>query len=83
MVDEHNKDNTPVRIAQIIGKLSAGGVESVIYNYYRHIDHSRFQFDFFVDADSTCQPLQELVDMGARYFLKALSSYSRDLNPPL
>lgn len=58
----------PVRIAQVIGKLSAGGVESVIYNYYRHIDHSRFQFDFYVDADSPCQPLQELIDMGARYF---------------
>lgn len=62
-------DRTPIRIAQIIGKLSAGGVESVIYNYYRHIDHSRFQFDFFIDADSTCQPLQELIDMGARYFI--------------
>ena len=58
----------PVRVAQIIGKLSAGGVESVVYNYYRHMDHSKFQFDFIYDADSTCQPRQDLIDMGARYF---------------
>ena len=54
----------PVRIAQVIGKLSAGGVESVVYNYYRHMDHTKFQFDFFIDADSTCPPRQELIDMG-------------------
>lgn len=59
----------PVRIAQVMGKLSAGGVESVLYNYYRNIDHNRFQFDFYVDADSPCQPSQELIDMGARYFI--------------
>lgn len=58
----------PVRIAQVIGKLSAGGVESVVCNYYRHIDHTKFQFDFFIDADSTCTPRQDLIDMGARYF---------------
>ena len=59
----------PVRIAQVVGKLSAGGVESVVYNYYRHIDHTKFQFDFFIDADSTCPSRQELIDMGARYFV--------------
>lgn len=59
----------PVRIAQVIGKLSAGGVESVVYNYYRHMDHTKFQFDFFIDADSACPPRQELIDMGARYFV--------------
>lgn len=59
----------PVRIAQVIGKLSAGGVESVVYNYYRHMDHTKVQFDFFVDADSACPPRQELTGMGARYFV--------------
>ena len=56
-----------VRVAHIIGKLNAGGVESVICNYYRHIDRSRFQFDFYFDADSVCRPRQELIGMGARY----------------
>lgn len=61
--------NRPVRIAHVIGKLSAGGVESVINNYYRHIDHERFQFDFYIDADSPCRPSRELPAMGARYFV--------------
>lgn len=66
--EKQHEDDTPVRVAQIIGKLSAGGVESVIYNYYRHIDRAKFQFDFYIDADSTILPNQKLIDMGARYF---------------
>ena len=57
----------PVRVAQIMGKLCAGGVESVVFNYYRNMDHDRIQFDFYYDADSTVEPPQELVEMGARF----------------
>ena len=39
----------PIRIAQIVGKMAAGGVESVVYNYYRAIDHTQVQFDFIVE----------------------------------
>ncbi|MBQ5920145.1 MAG: hypothetical protein IIW84_03645, partial [Selenomonadaceae bacterium] len=38
----------PVRVLQIIGIACNGGVESVILNYYRHIDKSKVQFDFVV-----------------------------------
>lgn len=64
---EHKREQ-PVRVAQIMGKLSAGGVESVLYNYYRFIDKSKYQFDFFYDADSTVSPPQELIDMGAHFY---------------
>ena len=63
------KQQEPVRIAHIIGKLNAAGVEAVINNYYRNIDHSRFQFDYFIEADSKLEPPQELIDLGARYFV--------------
>ncbi len=46
----------------------AGGVENTVFNYYREIDKSKFQFDFYYDADSTIEPPQELIDMGARFF---------------
>ena len=59
----------PIRIAHIIGKLNAGGVEAVVNNYYRNIDHKKYQFDFFIDSDGACQPPQELINMGARYFV--------------
>ena len=45
----------PIRIAQIMGKMVGGGVESVVMNYYRHIDKEKIQFDFYYDADYGCQ----------------------------
>ena len=58
----------PIRVAQIIGKMWAGGVETVVFNYYRGMDHTKVQFDFFYDADSTVEPPEELKKMGARFF---------------
>ena len=64
----NNKDICyPIRIAHIIGKMCAGGVESVVFNYYRAIDHSKYQFDFYYDADSSVEPPQDLIEMGARF----------------
>lgn len=57
----------PVRIAQIMGKLWAGGVEAVVFNYYREIDKEKIQYDLYYDDDSTVEPPQELIDMGARF----------------
>ena len=31
----------PIRVAQIMGKLWAGGVEMVVFNYYRAIDRKQ------------------------------------------
>lgn len=81
----------PIRIAQIMGKLWAGGVEAVVFNYYREIDKTKVQFDFYYDADSTIEPPQELIDMGARFYkippyqklpayLKTLKKYFRKNN---
>lgn len=62
-----NSNKQPIRIAHIIGKMWAGGVEAVVFNYYRAIDHKKYQFDFYYDEDSTVQPPQDLIDMGARF----------------
>ena len=57
-----------MRIAQVIGKLAFAGVEAVVNNYCRHIDHDRFQFDYYIDEDSEAQPSREMTGLGARYF---------------
>ncbi|MDY5063379.1 MAG: glycosyltransferase [Succinivibrio sp.] len=62
------ENKRPIRVAHIIGKLTAGGVESVVYNYYKNIDHSRFQFDFFYDKDSPFTPSKKLVELGANFY---------------
>ena len=64
----------PIRIAMIMGKWVGGGVESVIMNYYRHIDRDKFQFDFICDEDSTNIPIEEIEKLGRKsYYLSALS----------
>ena len=58
----------PIRVAQVVGKMNGGGVETVVMNYYRHIDRSKVQFDFLVDEDSTRVPEEEITALGGRVF---------------
>lgn len=56
----------PIRVAHVIGKMMGGGVEAIVMNYYRFINHDVVQFDFLVDADSTLVPREEIEDLGGR-----------------
>lgn len=38
------------------------------FNYYRFIDRTKIQFDFYYDMDSYVDPPHELIDMGARFY---------------
>ena len=40
----------PVRVAQILNRMDSGGIESVVMNYYRHIDRKKIQFDFEISG---------------------------------
>ena len=44
----NNNINYPIRVLQVIGIVAGGGVESVIMNYYEHVDRSKIEFDFVV-----------------------------------
>lgn len=63
------RDDEPVRVAQIMGKWVGGGVESVVMNYYRHIDRTKIQFDFICDDDSTNIPYEEIEKLGGKVIL--------------
>lgn len=39
-----------IKVLQVIGSLNYGGIESVIMNYYRHIDRNEVQFDFITTS---------------------------------
>lgn len=56
----------PIRIAQIMGKMNSGGVESFIMNYYRNIDKNKIQFDFIVDEDSMLPQKDEIEQLGGK-----------------
>jgi glycosyltransferase EpsF len=66
---------TPIRVAQILHRMDSGGVEAVVMNYYRHIDRSRVQFDFYVAQGSSLPQREELERLGAGIYL--IPSYSR------
>jgi len=81
------KPQKPIRIAQVIGKWVGGGVEAVVMNYYRNIDHKKIQFDFICDNDSTNIPYDEIEQLGGKVILippyqKPLS-YHRELKKVL
>ena len=58
-----------IGVAQIMGKWVGGGVESVIMNYYRHIDRNKIQFDFICDEDSINIPYEEIKKLGGKVIL--------------
>ena len=59
----------PIRIAQIVGKMIGGGVESVVLNYYKNINREKIQFDFICDSDSTNIPYKEIEELGGKVIL--------------
>ena len=83
MNKKDQEKQSPLIVAQIMGKWVGGGVESVIMNYYRHLDHSKIQFDFICDEDSTRIPYDEIKKLGGRVFLvpkyQNLSKYLKAL----
>lgn len=56
------------RIAVIMGKMHSGGKKNLVMEYYRHIDRSKFQFDFICDSDSNAIPKEEIEALGGRYY---------------
>lgn len=81
------KNKDCIRVAQIIGKWVGGGVEAVVMNYYRNIDHNKIQYDFICDSDSTNIPYDEIERLGGRVILippyQKVFDYQRELQKVL
>lgn len=58
----------PIRILQIVGIVAGGGVESVVMNYYEHIDRMKVQFDFVVHNDNTIDITDKVKSMGGKVY---------------
>lgn len=55
-----------IRIAQVLGSVAEGGVETLVMNYYRNIDREKIQFDFFVENPSKIIRSDLIEAMGGR-----------------
>lgn len=58
-----------IRVMQVVGKMNAGGVKTVVMEYYRNINRANVQFDFVVDEDSQNIDFEEIQNMGGRVFI--------------
>ena len=56
-----------MKVAHIVGKLKAAGVESVVFNYLRNMDLDGIETDVLYDADSTVSPPKDLAARGVRF----------------
>ena len=44
--NERNWGDKMIRVLQVIGGMNAGGMETMLMNYYRNINNNEIQFDF-------------------------------------
>lgn len=68
----------PIRILHVVTYMGRGGLETMIMNYYRHIDRSKVQFDFLVHREFRADYDNEIEALGGRIFrLSRLVPWSR------
>lgn len=74
-----------IRILHLCPGLDKGGISSVILNYYKKIDRTKFHFDFGIFAEEIGASGKELEQMGAKIYLlpqkrKGLKKYIKALD---
>lgn len=68
-------EHAPLRVLQVLNHMDYGGIESVVMNYYRHIDRSEVQFDFAVSAKSSLPQKEEIEKLGGRVYILPVISH--------
>lgn len=58
----------PIKVLHVLSKMSFGGVQSVVMNYYRHIDSSKIQFDFVVQSSENFFYDEEIKRLGGKIY---------------
>mgnify|MGYP002463249260 CR=1 FL=1 len=58
----------PVRILMLFTIMNRGGAETMVMNYYRHIDRNRVQFDFMVHRQEQGVYDDEIKTMGGKIY---------------
>lgn len=75
----------PVRVLHMLHSMNRGGAETMIMNYYRHIDREKVQFDFLLTFQGKSDYEEEILALGGRIFhitpltLKTMGAYLKDI----
>lgn len=57
-----------IRILHSVSNMDRAGIETMLMNYYRHMDRSKIQFDFLCNKKKTGAYDQEILEMGGKIF---------------
>ncbi len=57
-----------IRILHSVSNMDRAGIETMLINYYRHIDRNKIQFDFLCNKKKIGAYDSEINDMGGRIF---------------
>ena len=58
----------PIRILQVVTKMDRGGLETMLMNYYRHMDREAVQFDFLVHREERGAYDSEIETLGGKIY---------------
>lgn len=61
-------NHEPKRILQVVTYMGRGGIETMLMNYYRHMDRTKVQFDFLVHRDFEADFDDEIEALGGRIY---------------
>ena len=56
------------RILHVVTYMGRGGLETMLMNYYRHIDRNKIQFDFLVHRDFEADYDEEILSLGGKIY---------------
>ena len=56
----------PIRVLHVVTYMGRGGLETMIMNYYRHIDRDKIQFDFLVHRNFRADYDDEIEALGGK-----------------
>lgn len=66
-----------IRILQVVTHMNRGGLETMLMNYYRHIDREQVQFDFLTHRSYDGDYGEEIKSLGGKiYHLPMLNPFS-------
>ena len=65
---ENREVNSLIRVLQSVSNMNRAGTETMLMNYYRHIDRDRVQFDFLCNKNKPGAYDAEIEELGGRIF---------------
>ena len=67
-----------MRVLQVVTTMNRGGLETMLMNYYRHVDRERVQFDFLEHRKEHSAYDDEIESLGGKiYRLPRLVPWSK------